>query len=540
MSVFPTIGGQRVYTQLKPFVQNSSNLNNKWDVIVIGSGMAGMTCASALAKFGRRVLVIEKHYLPGGLTHMFSRKGAHWDVGVHAIGDFHETGRTKRQLDWLTNKKIEMISLGNPYDRFYFPDNFDIGFSDSIKGFKAELIKAFPEEEKVINQYINLCYKAIRDTGPYFLFKTFPKSIGAPLDRAWRKITRDWWSTTSEEILDEIGASFRLRNVLMSQWGYHGNRPKESSFGIQALILGHFAHGAYYPKGGSKEFATHLLDNVIKAGGQVVCQAEVEELLMDGDKCLGVRLKSGHAIKAHKTVAAIPLRTTVTKLVSSKWRESSWAQSIKALKYSPAYICLNLIFEGIDIKEIGGTTYNKWFITEWDMNKELNWNVSKPHEKASILYVSFPSLKDPEHDPGEKILHTGECVTFVPWDIFEKWKNTEYQDRPVDYEELKKQIQERLIEQLKENIPELMKYCVYTEISTPLTAQHFVNVIDGSIYGMESSPERFNNPELRTHTPIKNFYLSGVDVVSTGVGGAMASGLMTAATLEPRIYPKLL
>ncbi|MBT3983322.1 MAG: NAD(P)-binding protein, partial [Bacteriovoracaceae bacterium] len=56
-----------------------------FDAIVIGSGMGGMCCATALAKYGKKVLVLEQHYLPGGYTHMFTRKGYSWDVGVHAI-----------------------------------------------------------------------------------------------------------------------------------------------------------------------------------------------------------------------------------------------------------------------------------------------------------------------------------------------------------------------------------------------------------------------------------------------------------------------
>src|SRR5690606_10794606 len=57
-----------------------------WDTVVIGSGMGGMTTAALLAKLGEKVLVLEQHYVPGGFTHTFTRKGYTWDVGVHAVG----------------------------------------------------------------------------------------------------------------------------------------------------------------------------------------------------------------------------------------------------------------------------------------------------------------------------------------------------------------------------------------------------------------------------------------------------------------------
>ena len=85
-----------------------------------------------------------------------------------------------------------------------------------------------------------------------------------------------------------------------------------------------------------------------------------------------------------------------------------------------------------------------------------------------------------------------------------------------------------------------MEKCVYAELSTPLSAKHFVSSPKGSIYGLAATPSRYNNSDLRAPTPIKNFYLTGVDIVSTGIGGALNSGLITAATIDKRVLLKLL
>ena len=80
----------------------------QWDAIVIGSGIGGMACAAALAKFGRKVLVLEQHYVPGGFTHTFSRKGYTWDVGVHCLGQMTEREIPGRLIRWLSDGKVEM------------------------------------------------------------------------------------------------------------------------------------------------------------------------------------------------------------------------------------------------------------------------------------------------------------------------------------------------------------------------------------------------------------------------------------------------
>ena len=127
-----------------------------WDYIVIGSGMGGMTTAALLSKLGNKVLVLEQHYVPGGFTHTFLRKGYVWDVGVHAVGEVTEHSMPGRILKSLTDGRLEWASLGEHYEEFYYPDGFRIDFPDHPKKFKEELIRLFPKEEAGIERYFEL------------------------------------------------------------------------------------------------------------------------------------------------------------------------------------------------------------------------------------------------------------------------------------------------------------------------------------------------------------------------------------------------
>src|SRR5262249_41912555 len=109
--------------------------------------------------------------------------------------------------------------------------------------------------------------------------------------------------------------------------------------------------------------------------------------------------------------------------------------------------CLYVGFEG-DVRAAGGTAANQWFYETWDMEADA-WDVRPGAEpgKAPVLYCSFPSLKDPAHEPGEHRRHTGEVVTFAPWEAFAPWKDARWKKRGPDYDEFKDKLQASLLAQ---------------------------------------------------------------------------------------------
>jgi all-trans-retinol 13,14-reductase len=531
MSIIPTHDGKRVYRDY------SHDTNGPWDVIVIGSGMGGMACAAALAKSGRRVLVLEQHYIPGGFTHSFGRKGWHWDAGVHAIGEMSEGDIPRSILDWLTDGEVEMVSLGNPYDRFRFHDGLTIEFANSKKAYVGNLKSLFPDQVEALDRYFEMVEKAAVASMAFFGLKSMPEAVDRVGSAIVNAIGRDWWAVTTSEILDEAGIEGKLRTVLTVHWGYYGSIPSESSFAIHALTHTHFWNGAFYPRGGSKVFAQHLLRQVDAAGGDVLTRASVEELVVEDGRVVGVRMEDQRVLRAPVVVSAAGVKTTVRRLLPERERASEWAQTLNELPDSPSYICLNLGFHG-DIREDGASAANLWLFETYEREQKA-WDLSDPDSEAHILYISFPSLKDPDYDPGKKVRHTGECVTFLDWDLFRRWVQASGQ-RDDDYLSLKKDIEDRLLAQLRRRIPGIMSKLAYCELSTPITTMDYTRASQGAIYGLAATPERFTCSALRTRTPLTGFYMTGVDVASLGVVGAMTSGLLTAATIVPKLYTRLL
>jgi all-trans-retinol 13,14-reductase len=212
----------------------------------------------------------------------------------------------------------------------------------------------------------------------------------------------------------------------------------------------------------------------------------------------------------------------------------AWADEVRALTPAPAHLCLYLGFKG-DIRAAGAGAANKWFYNVWDSEAGL-WTVhpDKPFESCPVLYCSFPSLKDPTHEAGPEQHHTGEIVTFVPYDIFAPFKDQPWRNREAAYQNFKARLSKQLLQQFFTHLPGLEPLLDFAELGTPITTEHFCRPMQGSIYGIEPTVARYACDHLRAHAPIKNLFFAGSEVGAVGVMGAMAGGMICALAMEPR------
>jgi phytoene dehydrogenase-like protein len=158
---------------------------SSWDAIVVGSGIGGLACAAALARTGHAVLVVEQHYVAGGLTQTFHRGGFRWDVGVHYLGEMGPEGEAHGILDWLAGGAIKFASLGAVYDIIHFPGNFEVQFSRPKAALELDLKEKFPASSKDIEAFFAALTDADRAGRAIFAQRAMP-SLLAKVHGLWQ------------------------------------------------------------------------------------------------------------------------------------------------------------------------------------------------------------------------------------------------------------------------------------------------------------------------------------------------------------------
>ena len=229
-------------------------LADNYDVIVIGSGMGGLTTAALLSELGKKVCVLEQHYTAGGYTHSYEREGYEWDVGVHYIGDVGKRTRTKKMFDFLSGGKLKWAAMDAEYDRFYVGDK-QFNAIAGKQAFRDNLVAQFPQEQAAIDRYLELLSEvsgALYAHSMERVLKPWQRTIAGPILK-WRKPANLYRNTY--DVLSELTDDQDLIAVLCGQWGDMGLPPKQSAFMVHAMIARHYLYGGFYPIGGSWNIA---------------------------------------------------------------------------------------------------------------------------------------------------------------------------------------------------------------------------------------------------------------------------------------------
>ncbi len=511
------------------------DLADRWDAIVVGSGIGGLAAAATLSKLGgKRVLVLERHYTAGGFTHTFRRPGYEWDVGVHYIGEVSRpTSALRRVFDFVTDGALEWADMGEVYDRIIIDDRS----YDLVKGrerFRETLHGHFPKETRAIDDYLEKIRATTKKGQLFFAEKAVPGLVSSVFGGLMRRPVLKEAGVTTRQVLESLTEDQELIGVLTGQWGDYGLVPAQSSFFIHALVASHYLNGAAYPIGGASRIAATILPVIEASGGEVVTNANVQQVLIEEGRAAGVMLEDGRELRAPLVLSDAGVANTYGRLLPNEVAEGHGLRAkVEAIEPSVAHLSAYIGLRGTT-EDLQLEKTNLWVYPTPHHEENVRRFTDDKSASPPVVYLSFPSAKDPDFQRRYPGRSTIEAITLAPYEWFKSWEDTSWKKRGADYDAFKGQLEARLLETLYQQAPATRGKVEICELSTPLTTRNFANHPRGEIYGLAHTPARFEQRWLRPRTPIKGLYLTGADICTAGVGGALMGGMLCSSAVLGR------
>ena len=476
------------------------NKQEKFDAIVIGSGIGGLVTATQLASKGAKVIVLEKYVIPGGSGGSFKRKGYTFDVGASMIFGFGKQGYTNLLTRALRDINESCETIPDPVQlEYHLPNKFNIAVDRNSKKFINKLSKRFPNEEKGINQFYGTCNRvfncldsmpllSIED--PSYLYKVFFKAPLACLGLA------RWLPVNAGDVARKHIKDPELLKFIDIECFCWSVMPAIKTPMINAGMVFTDRHvgGINYPKGGVGQIAEKLVSGLKKFKGEVRYRSNVTEILIEGKKAIGVKLSNGENLYAKTIISnstrwdTFGLNNNKSGLVRKDYVPKSEYRWAKTYNPSPSFVSLHL---GVDKKLIDENFNCHHIIVD-------NWD--ELENEKGVIFISIPTLLDSSLAPtGKHIIHA-----FTPSSIIE-WENLSRSD----YKKKKEEYFSFILKKISTILPINLEDIDHKEIGTPKTHKKFLGRFEGSYGPIPSKKLLGLLPMPFNTTKICNLYCVG-------------------------------
>jgi len=469
----------------------------KYDIIIVGGGLGGLTAGAKLAKAGKSVLLIEQHDRVGGCATTFMRKGFTLEVGLHEMDGLHP-GDMKSKIfrDLGILEKVDFIKVPEFYH--FTNGQHSVTISHDPADVKERLSALFPEDRPGIEAYFDLILN---------------------IRQLIRNNELDPDSTIGTFLDDKI-RNEELKLMLLGNLGYFHDDPYTLALSYYAMAQNaYYTGGGSFIRGGSQQLSDALADVIRNNGGEVLVDHLVTRILIEDERAIGVHFESNHTriqqtAHASDIVANASIPQVVEYLLPMNY--GSYSTTYSRLRAGASLLTVYFGFRK-PLATLGHHHYSTFvFDPEVDHQRKILTNNRGSYEKRSFTFVDYSQI-DAGLAPAGKAVGAICCMDYTrDWDGLNR----------DEYRLKKNEVEKIFRKRLNDLIPGIEHLIEYCEVGTAKTIKRYTLNPEGAVYGFAQSPER-----LRTNipSPVENLHFASAwSPTGGGFSGAIFSGYLAA------------
>ena len=465
----------------------------KYDVVIIGSGLGGLVCARQLAKQGRSVLVLERQVQPGGCLQSYRRGNFDFDTGLHYVGGlasgqplyeaFEQLGLLKLPWVRLDADGFDRVTIG----RQTFP------LCEGFDRFASTLSEYFPQEKTALRQYV----ETLRHLPP------MEESVEV---NAYNWLTSLFHDPLLVNVLSSTAMKMELRRESLPLFNF-------------AHSMSSYIQSSWRLRGSGNLIVDSLVNDINVFGGEIICHAEVKELIGQGGRIVAARCPNGKTYEGRLFISDVHPQLTFGWLKDdSNLLKGIFRRRIHALENTFGMFTASLVLKPNTLPYFN---HNKY------VYKKANvWTFSEDSGGVNGVMVS---CRVPES--GDYVRQI-DLLTPMPWALCKHWENTVVGRRGEIYEMQKELFADDCIRLAEKVIPGLRDMVEKRYSSTPLTWRDYTLSPYGSAFGIRKDCRQPLLTILSPKTPVPNLFLTGQSLVLHGLEGVTMTAFKTLETIK--------